>query len=87
MPAKLSGRIRYEKRLYAMKNPKRLLLEELACEAEVLENDVEIAETLIKKFHPCYGKICVTTCSDKKSSCLAWEYFHSPSALQGDDEK
>lgn len=41
MPAKLSGRIRYEKRLYTMKNPKRIVLEELACEAESLETKNE----------------------------------------------
>jgi len=38
MPAKLSARIRYEKRLYRLNNRKRDWLEEMAIEAEKLEN-------------------------------------------------
>lgn len=68
MPAKLSDRIRYEKRLYKINNPKRLTLEELAKEAEALERDhlkaiTELSELKVRVRHNIkndgYGIECI----------------------------
>lgn len=71
MPTKLSGRIRYEKRLYKMGNPKRDLLEELACEAEALE----------KQCDNCIGNIGRTLKIQEE-----WEAKQSQSALKVEQE-